>query len=308
MFSNHNRFFIVPGAPKAGSTSLYHYLRQHPEIFLPHLKESRFFTGEMLWNTLGHNRTTVFEPAVFENLYSDANPDQLFGDLGNSYMMFPEYAIKNIQAYLPSADIKIVFVLRDPVQRAYSAYLYACREGIETKTFQQGLALETERFKERYLAPEIISYLGASRYYRPVQLFSEAFPTEVITLEALEAQPVAVFKRLLRFLEVADYSEAIDFSPKNKGGWVPAHPIANQLVFNYQKKLKKLRPYFEIFPMAGRFAAASVKTLQRLRQKTPAQQAPPLGHDDEMYLREHLAEDVQQLRKYLNRSFDEWSI
>jgi hypothetical protein len=79
--------FVLVGAAKAGTTSLYHYLRQHPEVYLPDShKESRFFASELLKDVLHYKQTSVFTFEDFKALYRGAEAYKAIGDFGNAYL------------------------------------------------------------------------------------------------------------------------------------------------------------------------------------------------------------------------------
>ena len=128
--------FVGVGAFKAGSTSLHHYLRQHPDIFMPEVKECRFFSDMPEWRgptgVLPHDRpaTTLDEYAA---LFEPGCHASVAGEITPSYLCFHDSAIANIKKLLPR-EPKIVMVLRNPVDRAYSNYVAYVDVGLESAT------------------------------------------------------------------------------------------------------------------------------------------------------------------------------
>jgi len=108
--------FYIVGAPKCGTSSVWAYLRGHPDVFFPQLKEPHFFTTPML--SLGK----------YQNLYKDAKGYKAIGDASTSYL-WQVNASSRIREVCPQA--RIVILLRDPVERAYSHYDMAVRTGKE---------------------------------------------------------------------------------------------------------------------------------------------------------------------------------
>jgi hypothetical protein len=121
--------FIVIGAMKAGTTSLYHYLRHHEQVFMPKVKELDFFVEEMNWPRGIHWYTQQFAGAAAGVLAS--------GEASTSYSKYPQHAgvPERMAATVP--DVKLLYVVRDPIARIRSHYRHrvlvgAEREGLET--------------------------------------------------------------------------------------------------------------------------------------------------------------------------------
>ncbi|MBI1184019.1 hypothetical protein GC194_07100 [bacterium] len=290
--------FVVAGAAKSGSTSLYEYIKGHPQIFLPEKKESRFFASEKLVNTLGYNKTSVFQWADFVAQYSKATEQhKAIGDFGNLYMIFPELAIANIKKYLGS-QVKVVFIIRNPVKRAYSAYQMARRNFYEDQSFEQGLALETQRLEEAYVPCDIIAYKKMGLYYAPIKQFMEHFKVHVMVLEELNAHPRKELRKLFDFLELTEHYAINIEAAHNRGGTVPATKVN---IFRFQKFLKKLKPYLGFIPGLSTLSEKTVKSLAgNLAQKTNTA-AEPLSPELEARLKEEFRSNVQNLSELLQK-------
>ena len=127
---NYMPNFLIVGAAKCGTSSLHNYLNQHPDIFMPSynargmkVKEPRFLVKEIIKNRV-HNGVWDFEE--YKSLFSDVKHEKLIGESTVLYLYYYETAIKNIKHYLGN-DIKIIIMLRKPVDRAFSAYLHVSR-------------------------------------------------------------------------------------------------------------------------------------------------------------------------------------
>lgn len=153
---NTNSFpdFILAGPGKAGTTALYYMLRQHPQIFLPSVKEPRFFAYE---NTPPvykgpeidriFNETTITNLDEYLRLYENTGNALAIGDASPVYMHIPK-SVETIRKYIP--DAKIIILLRHPSERAYSAYLHYLRDGYEKLTFHEALLKEAERTTQNW--------------------------------------------------------------------------------------------------------------------------------------------------------------
>lgn len=170
--------FIVIGAAKAGTTALYHYLRQDPQICMTSQKEPHFFTFEgqsptfhgpydrEVWQSM-----VVTELEAYQALFKH-QPDALVrGEISTNYLYYHEMTAHRILSYVP--DVKLIVILRNPVNRAYSAYLHRRRDGREpATTFLQALELETERIRQKW---------GPGAHYIQGGFYAEALKTYLST-------------------------------------------------------------------------------------------------------------------------------
>jgi hypothetical protein len=207
--------FLVIGAQKAGTTALYAYLRWHPGIAGPSWKEVSFFDRHW-WRGEAWYRGQ-FPLRAGERLVGEASPSYLFHPLA------PERA----RSLVPGA--KLVALLRDPVDRAYSQYQHEVALGREPLSFEDALAAEDERLVgevERLIAdPRAFSrawwdytYTARGRYAEQLERWLEAFPSEqllVVRTEDLGERPAETYASILAFLgaephELPDYPRVFD--------------------------------------------------------------------------------------------------
>lgn len=146
--------FLVIGAHKSGSTSLYNYLKQHPDVFLPDVEENRFFTKDEFYS----------EDTTFLDIYyRDLRTEQVVGGKNVHLMYFP-WAAERVYNYNPR--MKLVVILRNPIDRAYSAYWFARKNGWEScRTFEEAIKREPERLNGSYEEQTELTYLTHSYYY-----------------------------------------------------------------------------------------------------------------------------------------------
>jgi len=139
--------FIVVGAAKSGTTSLFHYLNQHPDVFIPDKKECRFFS-QMPGGFKGPgdehvNETIIRTYSEYLELFKEAKSETALGDVSPDYMFYYQNSIKNIKETL--GQVKIIIVLRNPVFRAFSQYMHFRRDGRENLSFEEALTQEESR-------------------------------------------------------------------------------------------------------------------------------------------------------------------
>jgi hypothetical protein len=127
--------FFVIGAPKAGTTALYGALARHPQVFMPRVKEPKFFLYDGLRPspTLGPGdahgtKESIWRREHYEALFADVPPGQLRGESTAFYLQDP-MALQRIQIEVP--DAKLITIVRDPVDRAYSNWLHLWADGLE---------------------------------------------------------------------------------------------------------------------------------------------------------------------------------
>ncbi len=182
--------FFVVGAAKAGTTSLYEYLKQHPQIFMCPVKEPRFFA-----RTTNLERYINIPPITLEQeyleLFRTAGKAKAIGEASPNYLCDRE-APYRIKEKVPA--VRNIILLRDPIERAYSQYLHFVRLGIETKSFYDALFGE---YRENYIE------LG--RYYNQVKRYLEIFGADQVLLllfEALRQNPLEIVGQVADFLKV----------------------------------------------------------------------------------------------------------
>jgi hypothetical protein len=177
--------FLVIGAMKAGTTTLYQYLRAHPDVFMPETKELHFFPADKNWDK---------GLAWYESHFVGSSDTVARGEASPSYSQadqFPGVAAR-IASVLP--DAKFVYVVREPIARMQSMYLHQCASGAETRPVDRALR-------------ENPIYINSSRYAWQVDQYLEFFSPDrfhVFTMEQLSTDPRAVLRRLCAFLGVDD--------------------------------------------------------------------------------------------------------
>ena len=197
-------FFIV-GAGKAGTTSLYEWLKQHPQVFMSSVKEPRFFASD-----LPHPAGLVIrDEHEYLNLFSKASGYQAIGEATVSYFRFWRVVSDRIRRAVPNA--RIIILLRDPVERAYSAYLALYRIGRERR----------ESFYEALRdSPDAPIY--CQTYAMPTRAYLEAFGEQnvlVLMFERLESRPRELLAEVASFLEIDQAATTrIATSVANPGG------------------------------------------------------------------------------------------
>jgi hypothetical protein len=220
--------FLIVGAAKSGSTSLYQYLSQHPEVFMPVNKEPNYFVAEYQQKMakscpsykIDMNRM-VFDKNAYYNLFNKATLEhKAIGEASVTYLYKPEYAIPKIRGEL--GDPKIIIILRNPIKRAFSHYSYACELGIETLSFEDALDAEENRLKNNWSST--FAYINQGLFYNQVKAFKKAFTNvHILTLDDFVKNNQLELNKIYTFLNIENsfknkFQENFNVSgiPKNK--------------------------------------------------------------------------------------------
>jgi hypothetical protein len=200
--------FLGIGATKAGTTTLFHYLRHHPQIYLPADKEAHFFDDDKKY-ICGWNAFALEH-------FANGQADQLWGKISPRYMRdirVPE----RIFSSMPS--VKLFVLLRNPVDRAFSHYRMLKRLGRETRDFAEVVSSQmnpTLLGETRGLAVDgTLSLLAQSEYGRILSQYLAVFPSEqllILFTDELEQAPQQILDKLMTYLELEP-----GFVPSNLG-------------------------------------------------------------------------------------------
>ena len=211
--------FLIVGAAKSGTTALYGSLSKHPQVFFPEIKEPSFFVAE---NVRDRIPTWVDSLAEYESLFSGSETFAARGEASVLYLYFFNTAIPNILNYLGSKT-KIIICLRNPVDRAYSAYFDSQRfDSMENLPFEQALNQEKARISDNRFSP-MTHYKAMGCYSSMVSAYKDVFSeVKVILFEDLVVQGAVVMNDLCEFLGVAPNQSSVDAA--NMGGAVLVKP------------------------------------------------------------------------------------
>lgn len=282
----HPDFFIV-GAAKAGTTSLFKYLIQHPSIFIPPMKEYHFFAD---YPPPSSKRVATLRDYL--RLFAHQPPGVAAGEASTSYLP-SVFAAPRIARLFPMA--KILAILRDPVERAYSNYWHNRKHARETLSFDQALGAEDRRIAEGW--PFDFHYVRTGMYYEQVVRFLDAFGSDsvrILLLEDLRSDRRALCRDLFGFLGVDREVEVDADRVHNRSG--PPRNEALSRFLNYR------------FP--GRSELATLlpparKLKNRILQRNILPQ-PRMSGETRRLLVDRFDEDITRLEQLLGRDLTPW--
>lgn len=285
--------FLILGAQKAGTTSIYKYLCQHPEIFMSANKEPHYFTlGDMeltpeAKRMYSHVPLTLKE---YQQLFQDVQQEKAIGEASTSYLDTPR-AARRIKQFLPKA--KLIAVLRDPAERAQSHFTFNHKVFNEKlSTFHEVMAAEQQRLSQG-LGPRF-KYSGKGFYFEQLQTYFSLFNRDQIQIflyDDFKADPLTVMQKMFHFLEVDDRFEP-DMSVKyNVSGLYRNKPVEKLMrIINPLRCVleKKLPP--KLVSYLGRILMKENKFAPSLRQE----------------LIDIYREDILKLQDLLQRDLSTW--
>ena len=297
--------FLVIGARKAGTTSLYHYLKQHPEVFMSPVKEPKFFAlegklpdyrgpGDRWVMTQTSANRAVTDLDEYEALFDGASGEKAVGEASPAYLCNPVVP-ERIKAYVPEA--KLIAVLRDPAERAYSAYMHQVRDGRETLPFAEALDAEEERTRANW-APGW-RYTREGFYSENLARYYELFGRDRVKVglyEDLVEDPAGLMRSFFRFLGVDDSYEP-DTARRHNPSGVPKSRFVVSLLKRPNPLKSVLKPL-----LPGGLRGRISEGLQRRNLS----EAPPLEPEARGRLVELYREDILRLQDLIGRDLSAW--
>ncbi len=291
-------FFIV-GAPKCGTTAMYDYLKQHPDIFMSEVKEPNYFG-----KPYPPPRDLVYDETGYLKLFSSATDEKRLGEATPGYLGSP-VAAEKIYAFDPEA--KIIIMLRSPVDLVYSGYFHRQSVGRELHyaTFEE--ALFDQKNSETDV-PINYSYWRRTLFCDPVQHYFEVFGREnvhIIIFDDLKNDVAQVYTDVLDFLEVDTEFQA-DFKIVNAAKEVKHKNLQKVLVrFGLTPQAIK----YSRFSRLANFIPESVRasSLRFLRKRYMTEKKPEaMNPETRQYLQKLFLPEVQRLSLLLNRDLTYW--
>jgi len=273
--------FIIIGAMKAATTSLYTYLKQHPDVFMTSIKEPMFFNSLNTENDFvlkGRKTKKIKSFDEYYSLFKKAANETAIGEASPAYISNNSCA-KLIKEHLPNT--KIIAILRQPVERAYSNFLHAKRADREPiENFEEALIAEEKRIDENW--SPLYHYKTKGHYYQQLKRYIDLFPEnqiKVILFKDIISNPQKVSKEVFDFLEVdnsftpnTSKKANVSGSPSGFFGWIIMKMRKNNLIPNIE--FSKYLPSFltkiilsSIYTKPEKLSKELIKKLTNLHYK-----------------------------------------
>jgi hypothetical protein len=286
--------FIVIGAAKAGTTALYWYLAEHPQVFMSSVKETNYFAyglnanGQLLYGDPEVHHFPIKTLREYQQLFEDVGNAVAVGEASPIYLECPQ-AAGRIRHQLPAA--KIICSLRHPVDRAYSDY-------------QMYLLHTNQRLDPaRDLSPRAAwaqpdsRWMRIGRYHDQLKRYFDVFPSSqmhIFLFDDLKADGLMTVQNMYRFIGVDPRFEPDFDAPHNVTG-LPQSRVVEGILTS-----RALRTAVE--PLIPKAAANWVRRLRMKNMRKPPALPPDLRRD----LTTHFRDDIRRTSDLIGRSLDHW--
>ena len=271
--------FLIIGAQKSGTSSLWAYLRQHPQVFLPDFKEPGFFVEEVRWH-LGLD--------WYRGLFAGAGDAIARGEASTFYTMYP-YATggpERMAAIIP--DVRLIYLMRDPIQRMRSAYVQALADGLERRKISEALLLDPR-------------YVSFTRYALQAEQYLDWFPRDqmlFLTAEDLKDRREETLKEVQTFVGVTPAS------------------LVTTAELNRSENKRALRATGRFIRRNARSGRLPGPLARRLVKVTPRSMlSRPISSEQlvipievQKRLIDLVRPDIERMARYMPASFDGWGL
>lgn len=297
--------FLIIGAAKSGTTALWHYLRQHPQVYMSPRKHTRFFsfrTENPGFNGPRLKRESVpyaiTDVETYHALFRKVSSETAIGEASHSYLYRSE-APERIREY--KADMKLIAVLRNPAERAYSHYRQMIRDGRESlDDFVRALEEEKTRIRDHWW-PDF-HYVQIGLYHAQLKHYCNLFERRQIKIylyEDLASEPRAVLEDLFRFLSV-DSTFVPEMAVRYNASGVPKSKVLHSTL----QGLRRLRPFAErVLPeQQGRRLLRLGGALHN-RNLTNSRLSPEVRR---RVIDQYFRDDIVRLQSLIGRELSAW--
>ena len=279
--------FLIIGAAKSGTSTLFKYLSKHEQIFIPANKELEFFC-----NDLNYNKGLSW----YKSQFADVEKYHLCGDASTTYTRWPHKPNVPERIAKTLEKIKFIYVMRHPVERSFSHYVHHMRSGV-TKTFEEALAKDD-------------IYINCSKYMMQIERYLPFFPKDsflFITLDDLKQNPHLVLKKIQNFLGIKDLDIVSDspiIANKSKPDFYLRARSTDRLL-----KIRGISKLKQKLPQTWKdFAFDLIKKSPIGKKWQNEYNIPPLQPTTRKKLLKIFYEDTKKLEIFINCDLKNWFI
>ena len=281
--------FIMIGVAKAGTTSFFHYLDQHPQIYMCPIKATNFFGYEdarnWKWMEEGDppllRNFPVRTVEEYEASFAGASTEIAIGEVSPQYFRCPT-AAQRIHESIP--NVKLIVSLRNPADRAFSGFLMRTRRGDAVKGFYEELSPQSSHVKEGF-------------YYRRLKRYLDIFSKDQIKIylfEEFRKEPARIVANLYEFLGVAT-NFVPDTSTRHNPAGIPKIRLLNQLFFHPT-----------LINIAKSVIPENIQGMAKRVQQQNLKAAPKLPAELRAELLNHYREDILKLQELVDHDLSVW--
>ena len=290
--------FLIVGVARCGTTSIYHYLNQHPQVAMAKKKEPKYFSSiniDFPHNGVGDksvDSVVIRDRDEYFGLFKKFDEFKAIGEASSDYLYFNKEVINNIKEEL--GDVKIIISIRNPIERAYSAYNNLLRDGREELSFRDGLDKEESRIEENY--DWMWAYKKGGLYYNAIKNFQDNFSdVKIVLFNELNDNSSSVMSDIFRFLDI-DKSIVVDTNTKYSHSGKAKSPIIkyisnreHRVAFALRQTIMKLVPRSFLESIAKRVLSKD-----------------DMKDEDREYLRDYFRDDIEATSQLIGRDLSHW--
>ncbi|MBT4477903.1 MAG: hypothetical protein HOC66_00680 [Flavobacteriales bacterium] len=289
--------FIV-GAAKSGTTSLHNYLNQHPDVFMCTPKEPHFLIN----NEIGKDRIPVgiCSENEYRNLFIEGKGEKYRGESSVMYLMFPEIVLPKInQQY--GEDCKIIIILRNPIERAYSGFQHVKRYNVkeDCTDFKSAWNISEERYFSKLDMTPASRYKKLGMYHKQVKSYLDGIKNvHIIIYDDYQNDFQNEMIKVFNFLGIDIIN--IDSAKEHMvGGW----QWEDERIKNLMMKKTPIRSVLKfLIPFKG-----IRKNIRKNIQKRNTSEVAIISDKDKVMLKEFYKADIKKLSELINRDLNYWT-
>ena len=288
---------LIVGAAKSGTTSLHNYLNQHPEVFMCNPKEPHFLINK----EIGLKRILVGidDFQEYEKLFFAGKENKYRGESSVMYLMYPDIVIPKIKE-LFGDETKIIIMLRNPVDRAYSGFQHVKRYNVnETSTFEKAWEISEERYFSNPVITPASRYQELGLYYNQVKSYFEKLQyVHVIIYDDYKADFKGEMHKVFDFLAIDKIN--INIEERHMiGDWQWENDRMKKIMI----KKNSLRSFLKII-----IPFKSLRKMLRIKIKqSTTNKVLEMKKETRQMLQEFYKEDVANLSELLDRDLNYWT-
>lgn len=295
--------FLIIGAPKAGTSAIYYYLNQHPEIYMSPVKEPHFFAleGQSI-DFQGPGDKERYRDAVtrvedYRKLFDGVSDEIAIGEASTTYLSSPQAPFR-IQHHIP--DAKLIALLRNPADAAYACFLHLVRDGDEPLTdFARALQAEPQRIQQNWEG--IWHYKNRSFYSPQIQRYLQVFDRNQLKIypyDRFKQNPTGILQDIFQFLEVDD-KFIPDMSERYNVSGMPQNSTLNKLMVKPNPIKSTIN---QMLPKEIRRGISN-----RLKQwNFRGYKKPPMPPEIRQQLLREYREDILKLQELIHHDLSHW--
>jgi hypothetical protein len=289
--------FLIIGAAKAGTSALYYYLKQHPQIYMSPVKEPQFFAYEdqkldFHGPGIATIQNSITNIEAYCALFQEVSNETAIGEASTIYLYNPK-APERIRHYIP--DVKMIAILRNPVDRAYSGYLMHVRDGREILDFPQALQAEETRIRNNW---SFGRYTSWGFYYTQLRRYFDMFERDQIRVylyEDMTGNAASLLRDIFQFLSVEETFDP-DLSVRYNVSGMPKNKAFHALV-------KRPNP---IKPVLKQLLPAWLTTSLKDRYLQYSNVKPQLEPEVRQQLLKVYRDEILKLQDLIQRDLSKW--